>query len=98
MYSFFNNGRPLTPDLAFPASVLLMGIVSQVVTLPPALRLCVNANVSIRRLEKYLSAPEIENKVIGRDNMASITVSTSSKQTDIIIETLGLSLCCYYCL
>lgn len=94
MYSLFNNGRPLTPDLAFPASVLLMGIVSQVVTLPPALRLCVNANVSIRRLEKYLSAPEIENKVIGRDNMASITVSTPSKQTDIINEILGLFLSC----
>ncbi|PIK53498.1 putative ATP-binding cassette sub-family C member 9-like [Apostichopus japonicus] len=72
LYSVFNNGTPLTPDVAFPALILLSGIIGQIVTLPPALKLCVNGNISIRRLEKFLSAPEIENDVQGRDNFASV--------------------------
>ncbi|XP_038067816.1 ATP-binding cassette sub-family C member 9-like [Patiria miniata] len=65
--------KPLTPQILFPAVSLFNAMAGPLMTLPAAIMFTINAFISHKRLKKFLQAPEIEDKIKGKFNFATVS-------------------------
>ncbi|XP_071807652.1 ATP-binding cassette sub-family C member 9-like [Asterias amurensis] len=66
------EGEPLTPDIMFPSISLFQGMSGSLMLLPSAIMFAINAIISHGRIKKFLGAPEVEDKVKGRQKMVTL--------------------------
>ncbi|XP_071784145.1 ATP-binding cassette sub-family C member 9-like isoform X2 [Asterias amurensis] len=89
-------GKPLTPDVTFSSLALFNALLNPLTLLPVSLMYTINGIVSTKRLEKFLSAPDVEMNEGGLTQKQTGTEiqkvkrqkPRSSKPTDLAKQSL----------
>lgn len=97
-------GRPLTIDVAFPAIQLFNMLDANLRELPNLIRVLLNANVALGRIEDFMSEPNKEDSIQNTRSVADLTFKHASFAwpgvADIVLEDInvtfstGLNLVC----
>ena len=78
------EGEPLTPDIMFPSISLFQGMSGSLMLLPSAIMFAINAIISHGRIKKFLGAPEVEDKVKGRQKMVTLAARDTCHDGEVL--------------